>query len=93
VKEASIADNDGMRRYMTDLSDAWESWRFNMDDLVAVGDLVLAIGCFQYRGRDSGIETTSPPAGVLVKFREGRAVYMRSWRDPEQALETGARQD
>jgi ketosteroid isomerase-like protein len=83
--------HEGMRRYMSDLMDAWERWRFYEHGVLAVDDLVLMVGHFAYRGRDSGIETTSPPAGVLVKFRDGKAIYMRSWRDPAQALEAAAR--
>jgi ketosteroid isomerase-like protein len=85
--------HEGIRRYMSDLMDAWEVWRFFEHGVLAVDDLVLMMGHFEYRGRDSGIETISPPAGVLVKFRDGRAVFMRSWRDPARALEAAARQE
>jgi uncharacterized protein len=77
--------HDGMRRYVRDLSDAWEFLRTQVDDVLAVGDVVLAVGRLRYRGKGSGVETESP-AGYVAKFREGRVVYMRAIREPEQAL-------
>ena len=78
--------HDGMRRYVRDLKDAWEFLSTDVDDTLAVGTVVLVVGQLHYRGKGSGVETRSP-AGYLVKFREGRVVYMRAFRDPEHALE------
>ena len=78
--------HDGMRRYVSDLSDAWEFLSTDVDDTLAVGAVVLVVGQLHYRGKGSGVETRSP-AGYLVKFRQGRVVYMRAFRDPEHALE------
>jgi hypothetical protein len=47
--------------------------------------VVLAVGRLRYRGKGSGVETESP-AGYVAKFREGKVVYMRAIREPEQAL-------
>jgi ketosteroid isomerase-like protein len=77
--------HDGMRRYVRDVSDAWEFLRTDVDDVLAVGDVVVVIGRLRYRGKGSGVETESA-AGYVGKFREGRMVYMRAFRDPEQAL-------
>ena len=81
--------HDGMRRYVSDLSDAWEFLSTDVDDTLAVGAVVLVVGQLHYRGKGSGVETRSP-AGYLVKFRQGRVVYMRAFRDPEHALEAVA---
>jgi hypothetical protein len=35
---------------------------------------------------ESGVDTESP-AGHMVRFRKGKIVHMRSFRDPEAALE------
>ena len=77
--------HDGMRRYVRDLSDAWEFLRTQVDDVLAVGEVVVVVGSLRYRGKGSGVETESP-AGYVAKFREGRMVYMRAFREPEQAL-------
>ena len=77
---------EGTERYMRDLTEAWESVRADVDDGLGVGNVAILVGRIHYRGRGSGIETESP-AGWLLKFREGRVVYFRAFRDPEQALE------
>ena len=79
--------HDGMRRYIKDLGDAAEFLRTQIDDTLAVGDVVLIVGRLRYRGKGSGVETESR-AGWVIRFREARAVYMRAFLDPEQALLT-----
>lgn len=79
--------HDGTRRYLSDLDEAWEIARADVDDELAVGDVVVLIGRIHYRGKGSGIETESP-AGWMLKFRRGKVVCFRAFREPEQALET-----
>jgi ketosteroid isomerase-like protein len=78
--------HDGTRRYLSDLSEAWEIVRADVDDGLGVGDVAVLVGRIHYRGRGSGIETESP-AGWLLKFRKGRVVLFRAFREPEQAFE------
>jgi ketosteroid isomerase-like protein len=77
---------DGMRRYVDDLADAWEIVRADVDDLVGVGNVVLLVGRIHYRGKGSGAEDETP-AGWMLKFRQGKVIRFRAFRDPEQALE------
>lgn len=77
----------GIRRYLSDLTDAWEITRTTDADAVGVGAVVLLIGQFKYRGRGSGIEAESP-IGLLFKFRDQKVLCFRAVRDPEQVLET-----
>jgi ketosteroid isomerase-like protein len=77
--------HDGMRRYVKDLSDAWEFLRTDVEDFLAVGAVVLVVGRLRYRGKGSGVETESA-AGYVTRFRDGRLVYMRAFRGPEEAL-------
>ena len=77
---------EGMRRYVDDLADAWEIVRADVDDEVGVGDVVLLVGRIHYRGKGSGAEDETP-AGWMLKFRQGKVVRFRAFRDPEQALE------
>ncbi|MDQ3728401.1 MAG: nuclear transport factor 2 family protein [Actinomycetota bacterium] len=77
--------HDGIRRYIEDIADALEFIYAEVDDAISVGELVLLVGHFHYRGKASGVDTKSP-AGFVVRFRDGRVVYMRAFRDPEQAL-------
>ena len=77
---------DGTRRYMGDLNEAWEIVRADVDDGVATGDVALLVGRIHYRGKGSGAETESP-AGWMLKFRNGKLLRFRAFRDPQGALE------
>ena len=79
--------HDGMRKYAEDLRDAWEMVEAEVDDGVAVGDVVLFVGRIRYRGKGSGAEDATP-AGWVLRFRDGKAVSFRAFRNPERALET-----
>jgi ketosteroid isomerase-like protein len=85
-EEGVYRGHDGTRQYASDLRDAWEIVRADIDDLIAVGDVALLVGRIHYRGRGSGIETESP-AGWVLKFRRGQLIRFRAFREPEQALE------
>jgi ketosteroid isomerase-like protein len=78
--------HDGTRRYMSDLSDAWEIGIAEVDDALGIGDVAVLVGRIHYRGKGSGVESASP-AGWMLKFRHGRVVCFRAFREPEQALE------
>jgi ketosteroid isomerase-like protein len=77
--------HEGIRRYIEDIADALEFIYAEVDDVLSVGELVLLVGRFHYRGKASGVETKSP-GGFVVEFQEGKVVYMRAFRDPERAL-------
>jgi ketosteroid isomerase-like protein len=77
---------EGTRRYMSDLGDAWEIGRADVDDALGLGDVAVLVGRIHYRGKGSGVESESP-AGWMLKFREGRVICFRAFREPEQALE------
>ena len=78
--------HNGMREYVRDMKDAWDIVRLDVDHEIAVGELVLFVGRIHYRGKGSGVEAESE-SGYLLKFREGRVVTFRPFREPEQALE------
>jgi ketosteroid isomerase-like protein len=76
----------GMRRYVKDISDAWEIVRLDVDDELAVADVAVLVGRIHYRGKGSGVEAESP-AGYMLKFHQGRVICFRAFREPERALE------
>ena len=84
--EGTYRGHDGTRRYMSDLDDAFEVGRADVDDALAVGNVVVLVGRLHYRGRGSGVESESP-AGWMFKFRNGKVLCFRAFREPEQALE------
>jgi uncharacterized protein len=79
--------HDGARRYVRDLNDAWEIVRADVDGGLGAGDVVLLVGRIHYRGKGSGAENEDP-AGWMLKFRQGKVVRFRAFREPERALET-----
>lgn len=85
-EEGMYRGHEGTRRYMSDLNDAWEVLRVEIDDGLSVGNTALLVGRIHYRGRGSGVETRSP-AGWLLRFRDEKVVYFRAFRDPDSALE------
>jgi ketosteroid isomerase-like protein len=78
--------HDGTRQYLGDLGEAWEVVRADIDDGLAVGEVAVLVGRIHYRGKGSGIETETA-AGWMLKFREGKVIRFRAFREPAQALE------
>ena len=82
----SYRGHDGIRQYLSDLDETFETFRTNIDDLVGVGDVVVAVGRIQYRGMGSGVETETP-VGWVFKLRKGKVLQVRAFREPEKALD------
>jgi ketosteroid isomerase-like protein len=74
-----------VQQYVSDLNDAWEIVRPEVDDTLEVGNLVVLVGRLHYRGKGSGVETEAPAGWVLI-FRAKRVLYMRAFQEPEKAL-------
>jgi ketosteroid isomerase-like protein len=77
--------HDGTRHYLRDLKEAWEVVRADIDDGLAVGDVALFVGRIHYRGKGSGIETETA-AGWMLRFRQGKVLRFRAFREPGRAL-------
>jgi ketosteroid isomerase-like protein len=77
--------HEGTRRYMSDLTDAWEIGRAEVDDALGIADVAVLVGRIHYRGKGSGVESASP-AGWMLKFRDGKVLCFRTFREPAQAL-------
>jgi ketosteroid isomerase-like protein len=77
--------HDGTRQYMSDLDDAWEIGRADVDDALGVGDVAVFVGRIHFRGKGSGVESESP-AGWMLKFRDRKLLCFRAFREPEQVL-------
>ena len=77
--------HDGMRHYMSDLREAWELVRTEIDDGLEVGDVAMLVGRIHFRGKESGVEMKQP-AGWMLRFRDGKVIELRAFREPEAAL-------
>src|SRR5688500_13329078 len=49
--------HDGVRRFMSDLVDAFDVGFAEVDDALGVGDIAILVGRIRYRGRESGMES------------------------------------
>ena len=78
--------HSGTRQYMSDLRDAWETVRAEVDGVLGVGAVAVLVGRIHYRGQGSGLETETA-AGWMLKFRREKLVRFRAFREPDQALE------
>jgi ketosteroid isomerase-like protein len=75
----------GIVEYFRDQNEHWESFGFEIEDIRAIGERVLAIGTQTARGRASGLEVSSREA-ILVTVESGLVTSLQGYRDPEQAL-------
>ncbi len=78
--------HDGVREWFRELDDAFDEIHVEYSEIRELGDRVVAIGRIRTRGRESGAETKSPLAAVS-DLRNGKAVRVRTYLDPKEALE------
>jgi ketosteroid isomerase-like protein len=74
--------HDGMRQYMADLIEAFETLRVEIGGLLDVGETILGVGRIYFKGQGSGVESDSA-AGWVFRFRDGKVAYFHAFRDPE----------
>ena len=78
---------EGWRRFLYGVHDAWESYRWDVEDTQVVGDAVVAMLHCTAQSRED-----SPPVDWHVAwiwaFDDGVAVSARFHRDPQDALES-----
>jgi SnoaL-like protein len=67
---------------------AWESWGPDnrVEEIVDLGDRLLARNCWTIRGRHSGVEGDQWFSSIST-YREGHVVFVEFFLDHEQALE------
>jgi ketosteroid isomerase-like protein len=75
----------GVRDMLRDLYEAFSEFQVEFSDIRDLGDQVVAIGRWITRGEESGVEIT-PPLASVVEFKNGKAIRVRSFLDPKEAL-------
>ena len=78
--------HEGVREMLRDLYEAFSEFQVQFVDIRDLGDRIVAIGRWITRGEESGVETT-PPLASVVDFKNGKAIRVRSYLDPKEALE------
>ncbi len=76
----------GIRDFFRDVSESWESFRFESTDIRDLGDRVLVLGDVRGCGRGSGVEVDGQWAWI-IEMRDGRAASLRGFLDQSEALE------
>ena len=77
----------GVREWFADTVESFDSFRIDHTEVRDLGeDRVLVIGTLHVRGKNSGIETDVPTAGIAT-FRAGRMATFRDYAEREAALE------
>jgi ketosteroid isomerase-like protein len=84
--------HDGVREMLRDLYGAFSEFQVEFSEIRDLGDRIVAIGRWITRGEESGVEVT-PPLASVVDFRNGKAIRVRSYLDPQDALVDAAMRD
>jgi ketosteroid isomerase-like protein len=74
---------DAAISYMRDVSDTWDEWRFETEQLLENGDTVVVF--WRETSRSRGIEVVTETATVF-HVRDGKIVEWRGYLDRAQAL-------
>ncbi len=77
--------HDGYRAWLRDLDEVWEDLQFELERYFDLGEHTLVVGVQRGRGRQSGVPIEMPLTTV-VRWREGRVVYSKSYLHLEDAL-------
>lgn len=74
---------DGLRRYLQDLDETWDTFDVTIADLRADGEHVVAVGRIRARHRDVEVDD---PAGFAFRLRDGKVVWAKVYPSHEEAL-------
>ena len=85
--EASVyRGHEGVRELFRDLYEVLAELHGEYSDIRDLDDRLVGIGQIRTRGEGSGAVTESALA-VVVDFKDGKAIRVRTYLDPKEALE------
>ena len=84
--------HDGIREMLRDLYEAFDEIQIEISEIRDLGDRLVAIGRNRARGEASGADVESP-IGFVTEFKNGKAISIRNYLDPEEALEAAGRRE
>jgi len=76
---------EGLRRHWDEWREIW-TVKVDLTEVIEVGDTVVALAQTVAKGHGIGLEMEQP-IGYVFEFEEGMARRVRSYIDPERALE------
>jgi 3-hydroxy-9,10-secoandrosta-1,3,5(10)-triene-9,17-dione monooxygenase reductase component len=89
LNPAVYEGHEGIRQFVAEVHEAWETFTWEPEELVERGDLVLALIRSTGRGRGSGLELDRH-AAMLWTVPAERAVSLRFYRDRDAARRAAA---
>ena len=85
-KETVHRGHAGVREWLRDLHGTLAEFHAEYPDIRDLGDRTVAIGRVRARGSTSEVEIESPHATV-AEFKNGKGIRIRTYLDPNEALE------
>ncbi len=79
--------HDGVRRYMTQVYEAFEDYRPEVEDLLDAGDKVVTLAIEHGRGRASGATVEARHTAHVWTMRANKAIRLDLYLDRAKALE------
>jgi ketosteroid isomerase-like protein len=76
----------GLRRFVAEMSEEWEGFRFEVEEIRDAGEPLVATGRVKARGRVSGVDLDVPLA-LVGSARGGKIAFVRLYSSPGEALQ------
>ena len=76
----------GFRELMREQDELFAEFAVEYSEAREVGNSLVAIGVLRARGKQSGVPIESPLATV-VEFKNGKGIRVRTYLDPDEAVE------
>jgi ketosteroid isomerase-like protein len=77
---------EGLFRWQADWESSWESWRWEPEEFIDVGDRVVALLRVYAKGRESGVDLKRLD-GAVWTLRDGTCIRLDYFGSKAQALE------
>jgi ketosteroid isomerase-like protein len=78
--------HEGVREWLRDLYETLSEFEAEYPEIRDLGDRAVAIGRVRARGAASEAQIESPH-GTVTDFKDGKAIRVRTYLDPNEALE------
>jgi ketosteroid isomerase-like protein len=78
--------HEGVRGWLRDLYETLSEFQLEYPEIRDLGDRAVGLGHARGRGRGSGAEIESPH-GAVAEFKDGKGIRIRTYLDPNEALE------
>jgi ketosteroid isomerase-like protein len=85
-KATVFRGHEGVRKMLRELDEAFAEIDMEFSEIRDLGERIVAIGRRRTRGKASGAETETPLCYV-IELKNGKAIRIRSYLDPREALE------